>query len=493
LLYIALIAVYSLIALAIALPVTGRFAYALGGFLSREINYIQQGYRVIPISVFLQVTVALLVPQFAGIFPILRGSQVTVQEALNGLPQSGGNASSDWIDSLATRSRNLPRPMLISLRNTFRKKIRLILTLFTLTLGGAIFIATFVVQSSLVQYIDRISKYFTADVSITFDRPYRMTDVENVARELPEVTAVEGWVSTVAEISMEKGKKGESVSILAPPADSQLIQPMLIKGRWIIPGDQNAIAVNERFISLFPNLKVGDTLKLKIDNDDTEWVIVGIFQFAGKSGGYLAYANYDYLSKMIHTSFRSQVYRVAANLQGHDQQSQENFGQRLEDHFKSRGYNVIDISTGRWMQSAASEGLNVLLAFLLMMASLIAIVGSIGLTGTMSMNVMERTREIGVMRAIGASDRAIMSQVIVEGLIIGGLSWIFGSLLAFPISRAMADGVSYALFGAPAIFNYTPTGFLVWLGVATVLSIFASVLPARNAARLTIREVLAYE
>jgi putative ABC transport system permease protein len=127
---------------------------------------------------------------------------VTVQEALNGLPQSGGNASSDWIDSLATRSRNLPRPMLISLRNTFRKKIRLILTLFTLTLGGAIFIATFVVQSSLVQYIDRISKYFTADVSITFDRPYRMTDVENVARELPEVTAVEGWVSTVAEISM---------------------------------------------------------------------------------------------------------------------------------------------------------------------------------------------------------------------------------------------------------------------------------------------------
>jgi putative ABC transport system permease protein len=165
----------------------------------------------------------------------------------------------------------------------------------------------------------------------------------------------------------------------------------------------------------------------------------------------------------------------------------------LEDHFKSRGYNVIDISTGRWMQSAASEGLNVLLAFLLMMASLIAIVGSIGLTGTMSMNVMERTREIGVMRAIGASDRAIMSQVIVEGLIIGGLSWIFGSLLAFPISRAMADGVSYALFGAPAIFNYTPTGFLVWLGVATVLSIFASVLPARNAARLTIREVLAYE
>jgi putative ABC transport system permease protein len=120
-------------------------------------------------------------------------------------------------------------------------------------------------------------------------------------------------------------------------------------------------------------------------------------------------------------------------------------------------------------------------------------VGSIGLAGTMSMNVMERTREIGVMRAIGASNGILMSMVMVEGVLIGLISWLLGSLLAFPISKLMADSISLALFDAPSNLGFTPTGFLIWLVVVVILSILASVMPARSAARLTIREVLAYE
>jgi putative ABC transport system permease protein len=120
-------------------------------------------------------------------------------------------------------------------------------------------------------------------------------------------------------------------------------------------------------------------------------------------------------------------------------------------------------------------------------------VGSIGLAGTMSMNVMERTREIGVMRAIGASDRILLRMVLVEGMIIGLASWVLGSLLAFPISKLMSDTISQALFDAPSDFGFTLTGFLIWLGAVLVLSVIASFLPARTATRLTIREVLAYE
>ena len=165
----------------------------------------------------------------------------------------------------------------------------------------------------------------------------------------------------------------------------------------------------------------------------------------------------------------------------------------VEARLRQYNVDIADISTGSSIGQTATDGFNVLVGFLLFLAGLTALVGSIGLTGTMSMNVLERTREIGVMRAIGASDNMLMKMVIVEGSLIGLLSWLFSCLLAFPISKLMSDSVNQAIFGAPSNFALTPTGFLLWLGVVILLSVLASLMPARNASRLTIREVLAYE
>jgi putative ABC transport system permease protein len=116
-----------------------------------------------------------------------------------------------------------------------------------------------------------------------------------------------------------------------------------------------------------------------------------------------------------------------------------------------------------------------------------------GLTGTMSMNVLERTREIGIMRSIGATDREIMRMVIVEGLLIGLISFGLAILAAVPFTYLLSGIVSNAVFATPIAVEWTYTGYLIWLGLVIVLSSLASVLPARSAARLTIREVLAYE
>jgi putative ABC transport system permease protein len=109
------------------------------------------------------------------------------------------------------------------------------------------------------------------------------------------------------------------------------------------------------------------------------------------------------------------------------------------------------------------------------------------------MNVLERTRDIGVMRAIGASDIAIVQLVIAEGVLVGVISWILGALLAWPISTLLANVVGTTMLNSPLDFVFSLDGFLVWLGGVLVLAALASFLPARNAARLTIREVLAYE
>jgi len=154
---------------------------------------------------------------------------------------------------------------------------------------------------------------------------------------------------------------------------------------------------------------------------------------------------------------------------------------------------VSSVEAGLVTREDTSKAINILVIFLLIMALLTAFVGSIGLTGTMGMNVLERTREIGVMRAIGAVDFEIMKSVVIEGLIIGMITWILAIGLSFPISAVLLKIISQAMMGSSMDLSFTTQGVFIWLAVVIVLSFIASILPARNAARLTIREVLAYE
>lgn len=491
--YMTLILIYGALAFGIAIPFSQQAAYSLMEFLSSKINFTLQGQRISGIAIILQVLIALVVPQVAGFIPIWRGSGLTVQEAVSGYRQNQPVGRNSRIDRWLGQIRGVPRPLLISLRNAFRRKGRLLLTLTTLSLGGAIFIATFNVQVTLSDYIEKVSRYFLADVNLTLDRPYR---IERVAQELtrvPGVRSVEGWAEAASQLILEDGSAGDSIVLLGPPADSALIEPILLAGRWIQPGDENALVLSEIFQERYPQLRTGDTLRLMVNRREVDWVVVGFFQLAGKSGGYLAYTNYEYLAYLNRQPDQASLYRIVSSASELSEEDQEQLKRNIEAHLRERGYRMTDLSTGLFLRSASSEGLTVLTIFLLIMASLTALVGSIGLAGTMSLNVMERTREIGVMRAIGASNRILLRMVLVEGMIIGLASWVIGSLLAFPISKLLSDAVSQALFDAPSDFGFTPTGFLVWLGVVLALSIMASLMPARTATRLTIREVLAYE
>ena len=234
----------------------------------------------------------------------------------------------------------------------------------------------------------------------------------------------------------------------------------------------------------------GDEILLKINGREELWEVVGIFKFIGMEGT-LGYAPYEYISREQNAANRSFSYRiVSAN---HERTHQETLGKDLDKFFREKGFQVSSTTAGLAMMDEASESLDILISFLLIMAILTAVVGAMGLAGTMSMNVLERTREIGIMRAIGATDVEIIRMVLVEGWLIGIISFALAAILAIPFTHGLSAIVSNATFETPIKVYFTPTGYLIWLGLVIILSVLASVLPARGASRLTIREVLAYE
>jgi putative ABC transport system permease protein len=167
--------------------------------------------------------------------------------------------------------------------------------------------------------------------------------------------------------------------------------------------------------------------------------------------------------------------------------------QSVETQLKKSGIKVGSSITQQAIVASNAGQVDFLIYFLLIMAILSAAIGALGLMGMMSLNVMERTREIGVMRSIGANSRAIGSIVITEGLIIGVVSWLIAIPISIPISLILNSALGIAMFGGPLVFIFSPLGLIIWLVIIVGISLIASLLPAYRAMRMSVRETLAYE
>ncbi len=274
------------------------------------------------------------------------------------------------------------------------------------------------------------------------------------------------------------------------PGNSTLIDPLVSQGRWLNPDDENAIVVSNFFLNSYPDTKVGDWLTIKIGDRETKWQIVGFYTTAVDTST-LFYVNYDYLSQI--TGRPGQVYSLRIPTRQHDPATQSRIADELRARFEARGMTVVTQTATETFASVRNIIL-ILVSFMTVMAVLIALVGGLGLMGTMSINVMERTREIGVMRAIGASNGNIQAIVIVEGLIIGLISWAISILVSIPITGVVTYSVGKFVFNIPHLAPvYDVTGIIVWLIFTMVMTLVSSALPARAASRLTVKDTLAYE
>lgn len=489
LMYLVSMIITGLVALLIALPLGILWTRAAVGILTGIINFTITDFQPSQQVILIQVFLSLVVPILAAIIPITKGARITVREAISDYGLTKVRYGRGFIDRMVSEIRGLPRPMLLSLRNTFRQKVRLILTLITLAFGSAIFVAVLSVYSSLTTTLDQALRYYNFDLLVQLNRPYRIEQISSALSSLAGVQIGETWDANPTRIVFEDGSQSDNIVLVAPSRQTSLIEPTVLAGRWLEPGDEDAIVINTDVLRLAPDLKVGDRITLNIQEKETTWEIIGIIRSV--LSGPTAFTNYSYYSRVLgRYGLASSAY---IKVQFDNPEFQQVMAKLTQDHFERLGIKVGSISTVAELRSTAIQQYNVIFIFLILMAILLTIVGALGLTGTMSLNILERTREIGVIRAIGASNSAILQIVIVEGILIGVLSWLIGIFLAVPISWLLGNVLGSGFLQEPLRFSYSLNSAFIWFLVVILLASLASYFPARKAVLLTVRDILAYE
>lgn len=499
LMYLIVVFVFSLLALTISVPLGILSAHYLTVYLANLLNFDINNFQIPPQVIALEVGAGLIVPLLAALYPILKGTRVTVREAISSTENSTNQFGTGGIDRLLGRLRGSSSAFLYALRNIFRRKTRLILTLIALSLGGAIFIAVLTLDSSLHLTIDAdTSAYWQQDITVNFQHSYPADRVTREAGRIPGIRAMEAWSTrTGFWLHSDGSESRKDLSIFAAPATSRFIRPTLLQGRWLQAEDTNALVVNVYTIKEDPDLKIGDKIVLKIEGDKTTWQVVGVvttqvFGFQEPElEAPIAYANYAYFAKVMNETGRAD--RIVIKTEQNDPTFQSQIAQALEKHFTENNIRVLSVETNSMLHAQANHFISVLTVLLAVMALLFAGVGGLSLTSTMSLNVLERTREIGILRAVGASDGIVAQIIIIEGVFIGLFSWLVATIISVPLSKFLASSVGVTLLNVPLRDNFSFRGIFIWLLIAIIISTFASYLPARNASQLSVREVLSYE
>jgi putative ABC transport system permease protein len=450
-------------------------------------------FGILPNVFLLQILVGLLTPLLAGLYPVLQGVTIPAARAISQSGLGRGQYGRRLIDRLISGIRGIPVMACLALRNTFRRPGRVVLTLLTLTVSGAFFIMVYSTQYSFEHTIDTIFAGFGYEVEIDFKHLQRIDEVIPLIESRPNVKNAEMWVfrTANAKVPGAEGPGSEyEVFVRGVPSESPIFNPRLTAGRMLDPADSQALLLNQKLAGKM-GVGVGDRIIIDLPEvGETSWTIVGLVYDLNGRDQNTAFANINTLNLALHNVGKAAV----AMVQGSDQSlaTQQAIEADLIDFFDAHRMEIGYSAVATEDRDNASAQFSILTQVLMMMTVLMATVGSIGLSGTLSINVIERRREIGVMRAVGASSQDVGFIFTGEGLLLGLTSWIF----ALPIGLSAGPMFVLALgevIDFPAEYYPAAHGIWIWLGIVFVLSILASWVPSRRATRISVNESLAYE
>ncbi|MEO8191529.1 MAG: FtsX-like permease family protein [Acidobacteriota bacterium] len=467
----------------------------------------------IPFWVFLlAAAVGILLPLSAAAWPVWKGSGVSIREALSDFGVSSRNFGETRFDRMISGAGGLTRPLLLAIRNSFRRRARLLLTVLTLGAGGLFFMSALNVRASMIHTLDRLFAARHFDLSVTLGALAPFEKVQRAVSKTVGIRQVEGWIVTEGTLPEVKGRAqraasepstssgghgagghgpglaGDRFAVLALPAPTPLLQFDVLEGRALRADDTNAVLINTA-LAAKGGTAVGKEVSLQLGHRPMPWRVVGVVREPFSPP--VAYVRRGYLEELGGFSGMTNSLRLA--LDRTDPTSIARVKASLEQNLDREGVRSVGSLSNADGRFGFDQHMVMIYVALIVMSAAIGAVGALGLMTTMSLNVLERRREMGVLRAIGATPAAVWMLVVGEGCAVGLISWAASTFLAWPVSRGIGNLLVAFAFKSRLDFSFAPLGPAVWLAVSLLLGAVASFLPAWQGSRASVRESLEYE
>ena len=491
-LYYTTVFIYGLLAVILSVPLGALAAHGLRRFLVEFMSMDTGPFALSLRATNIQIAICILSPLLIATPPIFKGAGITVREAISSYGLTGGGG---LIDRLMAKLTFLSRMTSMAVSNTFRNKTRVFMTQITLVGAGVLFMAVMSAQTSIrFTFGPVLFDTLQANILLGFEDEERFKAIENMVRHNePGTGAVEMWAPVNADIRLAGQPESfddRNATVTGMPIPSEIYGPQLRAGRWLRPNDTFALVMHQKEAAEL-GAGVGDWVTLDIPlKRETNWQVVGLVN--------------DPINDRRIVAPRETLLIAGRQVgRGNDLfvKTRDNSPERdilvatkLRRSFDQRGYDLTpsNADTLQLLSEDVISQFNIIVYLLLIMAILIAIIGGIALSGVLSINVMERRVEIGILRSIGASNSAIGTLFITEGVLLGWLSWLIAVPLSIPFSIGLNTAVGLAV-NTELVFDYAVTSVWIWLVVITGLGIAASWFPAKGAIKVSVRESLSYE
>jgi putative ABC transport system permease protein len=243
------------------------------------------------------------------------------------------------------------------------------------------------------------------------------------------------------------------------------------------------------FLTKYPGVSVGSEITLRMKGKTKTFRICGTTRELFSSPAvYISKSNLSEWPLMAGKTNSLLLAFSKSNAKGISSESAS-----LEQWFQTKRYPVSLVFRKDQYKDRVIDHLVVITSMLIMVTVLLIIVGGLGLITTMGINIVERIREMAILKAIGVTDKKLLGVTITKGFIIGFLSWAIAIVVSIPVSYYLGNKFFNIFFETSLNFNISVTGIVVWFGIIVVFSVIAVLIPAQNANKLSIATGLSYE
>lgn len=499
--YLSIVLILSLLAIALAVPLSQYAAFVSSRWLLDLFNIEMKGFTFSSRSVWLVVAGGLFTPMLASLWPIWRGSSMSIRRAIASYGLGGdfnANCFDRWLE--AAFFSKLPTVYAVSLGNLFRRKARLLWTQSVLIIAGVLFVVIVSLIESVNLTLDNELARSRYDVRLGFSVDQPSMRVEEVIRSVPTTRQVELWnrlpveLSRNSELLRQSGSLG--AQLVALPVTTTMYKPLITAGRWFTFRDsgQKVLVLNAETAER-NGIKTGDIVNMNLlGRNRADWRVIGLYRWFVGSGYAVepVYVPLDTVQGLTQRRDVSSFALIAGDI--HALEEEKNYADALKEKFQEQ-HIKLDIYTtiARLEQRQfAKNQFRPITLMLLGLAAMIAAVAAIGLSGMLAISVLQRTREIGVFRAIGASSGKIFRLFMLEGFFHGLMAWLISIPLANFLAEPLSRKLGKVMLSIELDFAFSWLAVWLWLALVSVLVLLAAYFPARHATRIVVRSSLSY-